>query len=182
MIKINLLTSERPKKSRKKLKLQSQVFWVGIAAVVLVFAWYSAWSLLDDKLERLRALHSELTTELASLTLEVKEVENYEANKKKVSEKIEIIRQLRKNQSIPVRLLDDVSKKLPERVWLLSLSEQGGSVDLSGQATSNSKIVEFTNNLKKNTSFENIQILETRQKEDDDLTIYSFRLQWIIKA
>ncbi len=182
MIKVNLLTSERPKKNRKKLKLQSQVFWSGAAAVGMVFAWSFAWSLLSDKVERLRTNHSELTIELSSLKLKVEEVENYETNKKKVNAKIEIIRQLRKNQSIPVRLLDEVSKRLPDRVWLLSLSEQSGSVDLSGKATSNSKIVEFTNNLKKNISFENIQILETRQKEEEDVTVYSFRLKWTIKA
>ncbi len=180
MIKINLLSPERPKKSRKKLKLQAQIVWTGLAVAAMVLVWFFGWRLLDNKVERLQANHTELKTELASLKIKVKEVENYEANKKKVNEKIDIIEQLRKNQSIPVHLLDEVSKRLPERVWLLSLSEQGGKVDLSGKATSNSEIVDFTNNLKTATTFENVQILETRQKEEDNITVYSFRLKWSI--
>jgi type IV pilus assembly protein PilN len=182
MIKINLLTPERPKKSKKKLKFQAQLIWAGLAVATMVLAWFFSWSLLDDKVTQLQANHSELTTELASLKMQVKEVDSYEANKTKVNKKIEIIQKLRKNQSVPVHLLDEISKRLPARVWLLSLSEQDGNVDLSGKATSNSEIVDFTNNLKTALAFENVQILETRQKEEANITVYSFRLKWMIKA
>ncbi len=158
------------------------MWWAGAAAAMMILIWYFGWSLLHNKLEHLQTNHSELGTELAALKIKVKEVENYEANKSKVNEKIDIIRQLRKNQSIPVHLLDEISKRLPDRVWLLSLSEQGGNIDLSGKATSNSEIVDFTNNLKTAASFENVQILETRQREEENVTVYSFRLKWGIKA
>ncbi|MFQ5543727.1 MAG: PilN domain-containing protein, partial [Nitrospiria bacterium] len=93
---------------------------------------------------------------------------------------IQIIRQLRKNQSIPVYLLDEISKRLPERVWLINLTERSGIVDLSGKATTNSEIVDFINNLKEASLFKDVQILESRQKQEGNVTIYSFRLKWSI--
>jgi len=180
MIKINLLSPERPKKNRKKIRLQVQMIWGLLTAGAMVFLWFFALNLFDEQLGVLQVDHSALTTELSKLKLKVKEVENYEEDRKKVNEKILIIQRLRKNQSIPVHLLDEVSKSLPDRVWLLSLSEKSGSVDLSGKATSNSEIVDFANNLKAETSFENVQILETRQRKEENITIYSFRLQWSI--
>ncbi len=178
MIKINLLTPEKSKKARKKSGFDPQMIWIGLGSVVLLMTWYIGWSLLSKKVEQLQIEETRLSTELASLKTQVKEVENFEENKKKVKEKIQIIQQLRKNQAIPVHLLDEISKSLPNRVWLVSLNEQAGKVDLSGKAITNNEIVDFINNLKSVSSFKDVQILESRQGKEADITVYSFRLKW----
>lgn len=142
--------------------------------------WFYGWKALNQRVEQLQIEKRDLVTELATLKTQAKEVENYETDKKKVKEKIQIIRQLRKNQSIPVYLLDEISKRLPERVWLINLTERSGVVDLSGKATTNSEIVDFINNLKEASLFKDVQILESRQKKEGNVTIYSFRLKWSI--
>jgi len=180
MIKINLLTPEKTKKTKKKVQMESQLIWLGLAAVLLVVAWYAGWSVLDDSVERLNADKVRLTQELAQLKVQVKEVENFEADKLKAQEKIQVIQQLRKNQSIPVYLLDEISKRLPDRVWLMSLREQSGTVELTGQATTNHEIVDFINNLKEASAFQDIQIVESRQNKEQNITVYSFRLKWSI--
>ena len=178
MIKINLLGSQRAKKTKKKVALESQLIWGGLLSLFLILAWFIGWRLLDNKVVHLQAEKTMASSELALLKTQVKEVENYEADKRMVREKIEIIQQLRKNQSMPVYLLSEISKRLPDRVWLISLSEKSGMVDLSGKATTNSEIVDFINNLKAASSFKDVQILESRQKKEGDITIYSFRLKW----
>lgn len=180
MIKVNLLALEKTKKTKKKTLKNPQMVWVLMAGVALVITWYIGWSLLDKSVERLRAEEKRLSTELAMLKEQVKEVESFEEDKKKVQEKIQIIQQLRKNQSIPVYLLDEISKRLPNRVWLISLSEQGGTVDLSGEATTNGEIVDFINNLKDASAFGDVQIIESRQKTVAGIPVYSFRLTWSI--
>ncbi len=180
MVKINLLTTEKSKKGKRKGQLDSQMIWAGLASLGLIVIWYAGWNLLDNKIDRLQLKEARLTTELTALKAQVKEVENFEQNKIRVQEKIQIIERLRKNQSIPVYLLDEISKRLPERVWLVSLSEESGTVDLSGKATTNSEIVDFINNLKSASAFQNIEILESRQNKESDITVYSFRLKWSI--
>ncbi len=180
MIKINLLTPEKTKKTKKKVQLESQLVWVVLASIVLVVAWYIGWSLLDASVEQLKAQKKGLTQELATLKVQVKEVENFEADKVKAKEKIQIIQQLKKNQAIPVYLLDEISKRLPERVWLVSLSEQSGTIDLTGKATTNNEIVDFINNLKEASAFQDVQIVESRQNKEANITVYSFRLKWSI--
>lgn len=180
MIKINLLKPERAKRTKKRGSLEPQMIWIGLGSVVLIIAWYIGWSLLNKKVERLQAEETHLSTELASLKAQVKEVENFEEDRKKVKEKIQIIQQLRKNQAIPVYLLDEISKRLPNRVWLVSLSEQDGTINLSGKAITNNEIVDFIDNLKNVSSFKNVQIVESRQGKETDITVYSFRLKWSI--
>ncbi len=178
MIKINLLPSQRVRKAKKKVAFEAQLVWVGLLSAILVIAWFVGWRLLDQKVAGLQSVEVRLSGELASLKVRVKEVENYESNKKVVRDKIKVIQRLRKNQSMPVFLLNEISERLPDRVWLISLNENSGVIELSGKATTNSEIVDFINNLKNAPSFKDIQILESRQNKDGDITIYSFRLKW----
>ncbi|MFY9270961.1 MAG: PilN domain-containing protein, partial [Candidatus Manganitrophaceae bacterium] len=158
MIKINLLPSQKVKKAKRKVEIQSQLILASILLSVLFLTLGYAWILLNEKVDGLGTEKTKLTAELESLKAKVKQVENYEKDKKAVEEKIRIIQQLRKNQSVPVFLLDQISRSLPERVWLMNLTEQNGVIDLEGKATTNSEIVDFINNLKKSALFKDVQI------------------------
>ncbi len=182
MIKINLLSSQKAKKTRKKIEIQSQLIGASVVLSVVILGCGYVWMVLGERVDHLQSEKAKLTAELGVLKTKVKEVENYERDKKIVEEKINVIEQLRKNQSIPVLLLDEVSKSLPQRVWLVSLIEQGGTVDLDGKATTNSEIVDFINNLKKSSLFKDVQILESRQSMEGVISIYSFKLKWAIVA
>lgn len=178
MIKINLLATQGTKKAKKKIAVESQLIWLVCLSLVLIVGWFLGWRTLDQNVRRLRAHESRLSEQLTSLKVQVKVVENFEANKKVVRDKIAVIHELRKKQSMPVLLLNEITQRLPDRVWLVSLSESGGNIELSGAATTNSEIVDFINNLKAAPAFQNIQILESRQKKEGTITVYSFRLKW----
>jgi type IV pilus assembly protein PilN len=180
MIKINLLPTQKAKKGKKKVEIQSQLILAsGVLSVLFLILGYG-WISLNEQVDNLTAEKTKLTTELGVLKTKVKEVENYEKDKKAVEEKIGIIEQLRKNQSIPVLLLDQISRSLPEKVWLVSLNEQNGMIDLEGRATTNNEIVDFINNLKKSTLFKDVQILESIQSTEGTISIYTFRLKWFL--
>lgn len=180
MIRINLLVTQKTKKAKKKVAFESKLIWLGLFSVLLMASWFVGWRALDRKVEQLRAHETRLSEELASLKLQIKVVENFEANKKVVQSKIEVIQQLRKKQSMPVSLLDEISQRLPERVWLVSLNENAGVIELAGGATTNSEIVDFINNLKAMPLFQDVQILESRQSKEGEITVYSFRIKWTL--
>lgn len=179
MIKINLLAKQGTKRAKKKIAVESQLIWLVCLSLVLLVGWFLGWRTLDRNVRRVRAQESRLSERLTSLKVQVKVVENFETNKKVVRDKIAVIQELRKKQSMPVLLLNEITQRLPDRVWLVSLSESGGNIELSGAATTNSEIVDFINNLKAAPAFQNIQILESRQKKEGAITVYSFRLKWV---
>jgi type IV pilus assembly protein PilN len=180
MIEINLLTPHRAKKIKRKVEIQAQlIVVVAVCAVTFVVCGF-VWGKLNDKVSVLKSETATLSAELVQLQIKVKEVKNYEQNKKVVQEKIAVIDQLRKNQSVPVHLLDEISKSLPDRAWIISLSENRGSIDLDGKAVTNSDIVEFIDNLKKSSFFGNVQILESRKGAEGDVPVYFFRLKGVI--
>jgi type IV pilus assembly protein PilN len=177
MIKVNLLGIERPKRARRAVKAPGGLVGVVGLALVLVGGMGFVWWTMGTRVSALEQEKLARNDELTALKVKVKEVENYEKNKKSYEEKIAIIEQLRKNQIGPVRLLDELSRGLPERVWLTSLTEQAGKVDLEGRAVTNAEIVEYINNLKASRYISDIQLIESRQMSEGGIPVYNFKLK-----
>jgi type IV pilus assembly protein PilN len=177
MIKVNLLGVDRPKRARRSIKGPSRLVGIGALGLLLFggmgFIWWSM-SARINALEQQKVQRSQL---LAALKLKVKEVENFEANKKNFEEKIKIIEQLRRNQSGPVRLLDELSQNLPGRVWLTSLTEQAGKIELEGRAVTNAEIVDYINSLKGSRFIREILLIESRQVTEGGIPVYNFKLR-----
>jgi type IV pilus assembly protein PilN len=112
----------------------------------------------------------------------LKEVKNVEEERKKVSEKIEIIERLKKNQAGPVLLLDVVSTALPKSVDISSLSESNNNVNIDGEAFTNEDIVRFIDNLKASPLLKGVMLLETSQSTQDKIDIYKYKLQFVYKG
>ncbi len=177
MMRINLLPHEKPKKNKIWKEIQSQLVATFSALFIFVLVLGYVTTLLNKRIETLALDEARLVKELEGLKAKLKEVEDHERDKKTVEEKIKLITKLRKNQSAPVYLLDEITRSLPERVWLIHLSEQSGVIGLEGKAASTGEIVDFINNLKKSPLFNNVRILESRQNLEGKGSTYSFRLE-----
>jgi type IV pilus assembly protein PilN len=176
MIKVNLLSQLRAKKVKKQAEVQYQLWLFGgfLAVLVMVLGYF--WFYLDDRLDTLQGEKVTMEKSLVILKQKVMEVENFEKDKKTFEEKIKVIQQLKLNQSGPVYLLDQVSRNLPSRVWLIALTQQGKNVGIEGKAMTNSELVDFIDNLKRSKFFSDIQLLESRQTVDGNVPIYNFKL------
>lgn len=180
MIKINLLPEKKKKKAMviiPKITIPSvptlpmSVVSV-ITLMVLGFLWFS----IENKISVRNAEKKTKEKTLSELKAKVKEVEYYERDNKNFEEKTNIIEQLRKAQSGPVRLLDEISTGIPERVWLSSLNESGGTINIEGLAFSNSDIVLFVNNLKDSKYLTDVFLIESRQTSQEKLSVFQFRM------
>ena len=57
------------------------------------------------------------------------------------------VQQLRRGQSVPVQLLDHVSRSLPDTLWLTSFEEAGANVTIEGRSTTLIALSDFVANL-----------------------------------
>jgi type IV pilus assembly protein PilN len=81
--------------------------------------------------------------------------------------RVDVIDQLRANQSGPVDLLNTVGATVnkTEAVWLNNMKDQGTSVAIEGMALSTDAVANLITNLQKTGYFRNIEIKETFQDE-----------------
>jgi type IV pilus assembly protein PilN len=181
MIKINLLPTKR-KPPRKVTELQKQlvigiVVMAGVAGA-MVFYYFN----LTGKIAAREQQRQLANAKVAEQNNMLKEVKNVEEERKKVTEKIGVIEQLKKNQQGPVRLLDEVSRALPNGVDLTSLEEKNGEITISGEAFTNEDVVKFVDNLKASPYLTNVYLLETSQSVVESYEIYRYKLSFRYKG
>jgi type IV pilus assembly protein PilN len=181
MIKINLLPTKR-KPPRKATELQKQLI-IG----VIVFAAVGGGMLLyyfnlNGKIASREQTRREAQARIAQQDNLLREVKNVEAERKKVTEKIGIIEQLKKNQQGPVRLLDEISKALPNNVDLTGLIETNNNINLDGDGFTNEDVVKFVDNLKASPYLSDVFLLETSRASFEGYDFYKYKLQFRYKG
>jgi Tfp pilus assembly protein PilN len=188
MIRINLLGSPKPK-GKKGPAFTMPSFEVGnlggplvqVAAVLLIAGALNAgyWYQLDRERKSIevRALVAEQKNrELAAVKVRYLERQRQaDAYKRRV----DVIDQLRANQSGPVTLLAMIGDTVnsTEAVWLNSMQDQGASVAIDGTALSSDAVANLISNLQKTGFFRNIEIKESYQDEAvKDMQAFQFTL------
>ena len=83
----------------------------------------------------------------------IEEVKGYEIKKASLEEKIDLINRLKTNQKGPVRLMDEISRALPDLVWLSGVEVAGNSVTVRGKTLSPNAVATYLENLKKSPFF-----------------------------
>jgi type IV pilus assembly protein PilN len=152
MIRINLLGTER-QKTRSKVVVPS--FDLGqrltfacslilVAAALGIGWWY--WS-LNNEAARVEAEIVARQQEAARLQSLLAEVQRFETQRTQLQQRVQLIEQLRSGQSVPVQLLDHVSRSLPDMMWLTDMTQDGGAVTIKGLSTTLIGLSDFVGNL-----------------------------------
>ena len=158
MIRINLLTEARAAATRKKTGLVptgarlNNLILLGGVALGLLYIGVMALVLTS----RSRHLDEEIgkaQEEVARLRSIIDEVKGYEIKKASLEAKIQLINNLKTNQRGPVRLMDEISRALPDLVWLTELTVAGNQVTLKGRTLSPNAVATYLENIKKSPFF-----------------------------
>jgi len=120
---------------------------------------------------------AERTVEAQKLESIIKEVEQYQRRKDNLQQRIDLINQLKQNQKGPVRILDQVSRDLPDLVWLDSMDINGGRIALSGRGLNANAIALFIENVKNDPYFEEPQVGAVSQVSNVPL-VYGFDMNF----
>jgi len=107
---------------------------------------------------------------------------NFEEQKKTLEQRKNIIEQLRKNQSLPVRILTEMSNVLASGIWLQSMSVSGESISISGAGFTNEDVVNYVDNLKKSKLFTDVNLIGTQKAGSGKVVTYQFTLTCRAKA
>jgi type IV pilus assembly protein PilN len=150
MIRINLLGVER-QKSRTSASWFDASQRATFACCVIfgltalgVSGWYVS---LTREASRLEAEIVVAQLEATRLEAVLAEIARAEAHRTQLQQRVAIIEDLRRGQSVPVQLLDHVSRSLPEMLWLTSLDQKPDAVNIEGRTTTLISLADFVANL-----------------------------------
>jgi type IV pilus assembly protein PilN len=165
VIRINLLAVDRERAKRRAKFQIGQKVTVGcslilVATGLMVGWWY--WSLRsasEDLDQRIAAARQE-TVRLQSL---IQQAQQFEARRAQLQQRVALIEELRKGQNGPVHLLDEISRSLPDSMWLTEIRRTGPDVQIDGQCTSLTALSDFVGSLEASTYFDQpVEIVDSQ--------------------
>ncbi|HUP62774.1 MAG TPA: PilN domain-containing protein [Thermoanaerobaculia bacterium] len=121
---------------------------IGIVAAVGYWYWYKR------ELSERQAIVEQKTQEAQKLEAIIREVEEYQRRKDSLQQRIDLINQLKQNQKGPVRIMDQISRDLPDLVWLDAMNITAGRISLNGRGLNPNAIALFIENIKRDPFFE----------------------------
>jgi type IV pilus assembly protein PilN len=106
---------------------------------------------------------NEAQIEVDKLAPIIAEVEQFKAKKAKLENKVNIISQLKNNQQGPVQIMDEISRALPELLWMDRMQVSGQSITLTGRAFNTNAVANFLENLDRVPQFQEPVLQDTSQ-------------------
>jgi type IV pilus assembly protein PilN len=167
MIKINLLTVER-KSVKKKLPFQladqlTAACGLILLGAVLLVGW-RYWS-LNRSATRFTTDIASAHAELDRLRSSTAEVQQFEQRKAVIQQRVALIEKLRKEQTGPVHMLDQISRSMPPMLWLTDLKQTpiANEVVIDGRCTTLTGLSDFVANLEQSGYFKrSVEIVSSR--------------------
>jgi type IV pilus assembly protein PilN len=183
MIRINLLAVERARAKKSRAIVIPMAHRVTIGASVILIAtilgigwWFLALRQQSAQIDQDIAKAEAETIQLRSV---LAQVQKFEARKAQLTQRVTLIEQLRRGQSAPVHVLDEISKSLPDRLWLTELKQVGSDFTISGFASSLPSLSDFVASLEATKWFKRpVEILDSQVQADakaGDLVKFSIR-------
>ena len=148
MILINLLPHREAARKRRKESFQVTMFLavvVGLLVAALVYWWF------QSRIENQQDRNAYLSSQIAVLDKQIKEIAGLEGEINALRERQKAVEALQANRNLPVHLLNELVRQLPEGVYISSIKQNGLQVEMKGVAQSNERVSEVLRNLSGNT-------------------------------
>jgi type IV pilus assembly protein PilN len=178
MIKVNLLAEARATKVARQPLITlgaanlNNYLIIGLLAVGLVVVGFRFWQLSSQR-DDLREEIAVNQKEYERLKPIIDEVEAFKKRNAELKRKIDAIEQLKRNQTGPVRIMDEISKALPDLLWLSAMQLNGTTLTLRGQALNENAVANFISNLASSPFFLEPSL---RIMQQDNAGVFSFDL------
>jgi len=173
MIKINLV-AEAPqaaaaRRKRPQVSLGARqgdiilLSILGLAALITGGHYF----LLHSKQEHVKQVEAARKRERDELQVFIQKVQELERKRADLKHKIDVINGLKDNQRGPVRIMDEVSRALPDLVWLERLTLSGDTLTLVGRAMDENNVANYISNLDASPFFQEPSLKDLARADKD---------------
>lgn len=180
MIKVNLLAgAPGATVAREWLPREQRSAVIGLsllfATAISLGGWWWYLSYTQTSLE------TQITSneaELVRLKDAARLLEQTNARRTLLAERLALIERLRASKRQPVSLLETVSRSVAEGMWLLELKQTGTSVLVDGRALSLTSVTDFALRMQNSGLFQHpVEIVTTLTEQVDQTTVVRFSIK-----
>ncbi len=182
-IRVNLLPHRAERRERQKKTFFFLTALSLMAGATLVFV---VWSVLQGQISSQRERNDFITAENRKLDLQIREIATLRQEIESLRARQRAVEDLQADRNQPVYLMDELTRQVPEGIYLRSVKQDDKKVNVTGWAASNERVSEFLRNLQSNSKFlERPELVEIRisgqQPPGVQRRLFDFGLNFTLK-
>jgi type IV pilus assembly protein PilN len=145
---INLLPHREAARKRRREAFFASL---GVSALIggalagAVYLWYAA------QISEQQSRNMVLQTEIKKLEAQIKDIATLQQEIAALRARQQAVEDLQADRNMPVHLLNELVKQLPDGVYVTSVKQDNQTVSITGQAQSNERVSELLRNLSNNS-------------------------------
>ncbi|MEW6719085.1 MAG: PilN domain-containing protein [Thermodesulfobacteriota bacterium] len=171
MIRVNLIRGKRKKRREFNLGFAFLLAPLIVLAGTLYFH-----TTVKGKIGRLQQDIRQANADVERLKKEIGEVEKFKARKAELQKKVDIISNLQKDRTGPVRYFEALSAAIPEKCWIDRLDLQGDRITAAGVALNNNTVANFMTALAQTGRFRDVALGSADQTTVQNVKLVRFTL------
>ncbi len=159
MIRVNLLPHRQLRREARQRQFGLMAAFTAAVAVALVFM---AYTVINAKIESQSERNNRLTQAIAKLDKEIADIKDLKNQISVMLERKQVVENLQTNRSQAVVVLDEVSRQLPDGMFLKSIKQLGDVITLEGVADTNARVATLVRNFNGSKVLESPGLLEIK--------------------
>lgn len=148
MIRVNLLPHRQLRREARQRQFGLMAAFAASVAIAVVFM---AYTVIDTQIESQNERNNRLTLAIAKLDKEIADIKDLKSQISVVLERKQVVENLQTNRSQAVIVLDEVSRQLPDGMFLKSIKQVGDVITLEGVADTNARVATLVRNFNGST-------------------------------
>ena len=143
MIRVNLLPHRQLKREARQRQFGLMAAFTAAVGLALLFM---AYTVINAKIKSQTERNNRLTTAITKLDKEIADIKELKNQISTVLERKQVVENLQINRSQAVILLDEISRQLPDGMFLKSIKQAGDLVAIEGVADTNARVATLVRN------------------------------------
>jgi type IV pilus assembly protein PilN len=179
VILINLLPHREERRKRRKAAFFAGLGFAAVVGLAVAGVWYSVVQHLTSEQQ---ARNEFLSAEIRRLEAQIKDIASLRAEIEALKARQKAVEDLQTDRNIPVYLLNELVKQVPEGVYLTSVRQTGQVVALTGIAQTNERVSELLRNTLYNSQWlEKPELVEIKAANAAQRRVFDFSMRVTLK-
>lgn len=159
MIRVNLLPHRQIRREAKQREFGLMALFTAVAACAILFV---AYTVINSKVESQLERNQRLNNAIAKLDKEIADIKDLREQISAMLERKQVVENLQTNRSQAVIVFDELSRQLPEGMYLKSVKQEGKVITIEGVADTNARVATLVRNFNQSNWMESPILIEIK--------------------
>lgn len=179
MIRVNLLPHRQIRREARQREFALMAGFSAIAAAVIIFM---GWTYINSRIDAQAERNGRLDAAIVKLDKEIADIKDLKDQISTMLDRKQVVENLQTNRSQAVVVLDELSRQLPEGMYLKSIKQQGNVISIEGVADTNARVATLVRNLSLSNWMESPNLVEIKSVIVNGLKQNAFTLNMSLKV